>query len=356
MLPVSLCSNIHVINDKEDHQVTDQTGITYNQVSSVALDMLASGVKPTVRGVLKVTGGKTETVSGFLRDFHDKRDAEISKMADELGSSAIASLLASEIQVVVDRSTKSLTEIVERQKEQIAEMIELLDEKEVECNHRVELAEAKSVQSINESNEKAKISNERIEIANTTKIKAEQALTEIQVESKREIQTIRNEAEALVNATEQKTSALVDSAKSEAEALVNAANTQIDKAESETKTLRQQVKEFTVSQARYEIEQAQFKHAQITLNTLQIEIADNKTLIVQLQTEQNAFVKDTARLERDLITAKETAEKLSQAQARLVELQKQLSQSQHDLSQSQRERESLSQALAVSSKDEKTNL
>ncbi len=135
--------------------MADSTGVNYEQVSSVVLDMLSSGVKPTVRGVIKITGGKTETVSGLLRDFHDKRDAEVSKMADELGSGSIASLLANEIQIVVDRKTKALTKIVDRQKEQIAEMIELLDEKkESDCKHRIELAEAQSKTAIDDAIEK----------------------------------------------------------------------------------------------------------------------------------------------------------------------------------------------------------
>ena len=348
LFPVSRRVILTQLNNKMVYVMTESKGINFDHVSSVALDMLSSGVKPTVRGVLKVTGGKTETVSGLLRDFFDKRDAEVSKMADELGSGAIASLLANEIQVVVDRKTKALAEIVERQKEQIAEMIELLDEKEGDCVHRIELAQAQSIQVINESNEKVKVATARIETAESAQLFAQQELSKVNTETKNEIETVKNDSEVLVNAAEQKTTVLVDSAKSEAEALVNAANKQIDKAVSETKTLRQQVKEFTIDQAKHEIEQAQFEQTRTNINQLQIEIAEQKTLIVQLQTERNAFVKDTERLERDLVDTKDKAEKLSQAQTQLVELQKQLSQSQHELSQSQRERDSLSQALAVS--------
>ncbi len=333
--------------------MAESKGITYERVSSVMLDMLSSGVKPTVKGVLNVTGGKTETVSAFIRDFHDKRDAEVSKMADELGSGAIASLLANEIQIVVDRKTKALTDIVERQKDQIAEMIELLDEKESDCVHRVELAEAQSTQAINDSTEKVKATIAKIELAEEAKEFAEQELATAITDTTNEIQSIKSEAEALVKASEQKATVLVDSAKSEAEALVKAANTQIDKAESETKILRQQVKEFSVEQAKHEIEQVQFEQAKEIISKLQVDIAEQKTLVVKLQTEQNAFIKDTNRLEHDLTTAKETESKLSQAQTQLVELQKQLSQAQHGLSQSEREISSLSQALAVSKTDKK---
>ena len=89
-----------------------ESKVSFERVSSVALDMITNGVKVTIRGVLNITGGKTETVSGYIKDFNDKRDAEILKMADELGSGAIASLLANEIQIIVDRKTKSLSDIV----------------------------------------------------------------------------------------------------------------------------------------------------------------------------------------------------------------------------------------------------
>ena len=339
--------------------IASSTGISFEQVSSVALDMLSSGIKPTVRNVLKLTGGKTETVSGYLRDFHNKRDAEVSKMADELGSGAIASLLASEIQIVVDRKTKSLTDIVERQKDQIAEMIELLDEKQVSCDHDIKLTESKSIQIVDEATNKVKIVSERIVIAETEKEQAEKVSIKVQDESKRLvveanenaerlIDSIKKDADMLVKTADQKSSVLVEASKSEANALVKAANVQMNNAISETQTLRQQVKELTIEQAKYEIEQEQYVQSKEILNTQQIEIADQKTNVVKLQTEKLAFIKDTERLELDLTNAKSVVDKFSQAQAELVSLQKQLSQSQYDLSQSQRERDSLSQALAVS--------
>ncbi len=73
---------------------TSNVGVTFDQVEKVASEMMAKGIKPTVRGLMQVIGGKTETVTKYLRDFNDKRDAEVSRMADELGSSEIAKLLA----------------------------------------------------------------------------------------------------------------------------------------------------------------------------------------------------------------------------------------------------------------------
>lgn len=323
-----------------------ESKVTFERVSSVALDMITNGVKVTVRGVLNVTGGKTETVSGYIKDFNDKRDAEILKMADELGSGAIASLLANEIQIIVDRKTKSLSDIVERQKSEIAEFVELLNEKETECTHKIELAQAQSVQAINDANDKIKVATDKVDAAELAKKSAEQELAKVIASTTTEIENIKRETGAKVEAAEQKAATLIDSSKSEANALVSAANTQIDKAESETKTLRQQVKEFTVEQAKHEIAQAQFEQTKIAMEQLQNDVATQKTLVVQLQTEQNAFIRDTKRLETELVDAKETESKLSTAQAQLVELQKQLSQAQHDLSQSEREISSLSQALA----------
>lgn len=342
----------------------ESKGISYERVSKVALDMITSGVKVTVRGVLNVTGGKTETVAALLRDFNDKRDAEVSKMSDEIGSSAIASLLASEVQIVVERKTKALTDIVERQKDHIAEMIELLDEKQTDCDHHIELAEAQSDTAIKESTEKVKVATSRMEIAESAKKVAEKELEKVVTDTKDEISKISSEADSMVKAAEQKAkelidlaeqkaTALVDSAKNEANSLVKAANIQIDKAESETKVLRQQVKDFTVDQAKNEIEQIQFEQTKKAIDQLQIELATQKTTVVKLETEKVAFVKDTARLERDVAETKEKAEKLSKAQAQLVELQKQLSQTERDLSLSQRERESLSQALSSSNNKEK---
>lgn len=254
--------------------MAESKGVSFERVSSVVLDMITNGVKVTVRGVLNVTGGKTETVASLIKDFNDKRDAEVLKMADELGSGAIASLLANEIQIIVDRKTISLSDIVERQKSQIAEMVELLDEKESDCIYRVEVAQAQSAQTINEANEKIKAATDKIEASDSAKILAEQELAKVIASTAAEIESIKKDTETQIKAAEQKAATLIDSAKSEANALVSAANTQIDKAESETKILRQQVKDFTVDQARHEIEQVQFEQTKAAMSQLQTDIAD----------------------------------------------------------------------------------
>lgn len=66
--------------------MTDKSGVSFEQVSTAAIGMLNKGIEPSVRSVLSVTGGKTETIARHLRDFHEKRNANVLKMAEELGS------------------------------------------------------------------------------------------------------------------------------------------------------------------------------------------------------------------------------------------------------------------------------
>lgn len=148
-----------------EYGMAEQYGVTFEQVSKAAMAMLNQGTKPSVRGVMQVTGGKTETVSKYLRDFNDKRNADVLKMADELGCSRIAQLLADEMQSVVERKTASLQQMLADQKIQLDEVIELLEEKERECQHRIELAEAKAVQAIADANHKVEKALERVETA-----------------------------------------------------------------------------------------------------------------------------------------------------------------------------------------------
>ena len=143
--------------------------------------------------------------------------------------------------------------------------------------------------------------SERIVIAETEKEQAEKVSIKVQDESKRLvveanenaerlIDSIKKDADMLVKTADQKSSVLVEASKSEANALVKAANVQMNNAISETQTLRQQVKELTIEQAKYEIEQEQYVQSKEILNTQQIEIADQKTNVVKLQTEKLAFI------------------------------------------------------------------
>ena len=91
-------------------------GITFEQIEKIASEMLVQGVKPTVRGVIAVSGGKTAIVSKYLRDFFEKRDNVVASMADEIGSGNIAQLIASQMQVIVEKRSAELTQINQRQK------------------------------------------------------------------------------------------------------------------------------------------------------------------------------------------------------------------------------------------------
>lgn len=314
--------------------MAEQSGVTFEQVSKAATAMLTQGTKPSVRGVMQVTGGKTETVSKLLRDFNDKRNAEVLKMADELGSSKIAQLLADEVQSVVERKTASLQQMISDQKAQLDEAIELLEEKEKDCQHRIEMAEAKATQAINEANDKATKAIERVDVAELTAKEASAA-----------IEQAKQDADKAVSDIENKCALLVTNSKSEADSLVNAANRRTDKAEQESAGLREQVTLLTVDQAKREIEKAQHEKTLEQHSTTLNELADKRTLIVQLQTQEENRQSEINRLTNELVDVKADSKLLAAAQGQLVELQRQISQLQSDLSLSERERESLSVAL-----------
>ena len=315
--------------------MTEQkAAITFEQVEKVASQMIAQGVKPSVRNVITVTGGKTENISKFLRDFFEKRKAEVSKMADEIGSSTIANLLASEIQVVVDRKTAALQEIIVSQKAELDELVELLHEKEKECVHRVDMAEAQAAKAVRAAEESVEKANERAENAETLCSDAESTVQAAQVE-----------AQDMVSAIEQKTEILIETARSEADSLVRAADKRVDKAEQEAESLREQVKGLSIDQAKREIEQVQHKTAQEELIALRQALSDQKTQVVQLQTQKENQDKETGRLTSELQEVKQDAKALGKTQGQLVEAQTQISQIKNELALSERERESLSLAL-----------
>nr|AKN36162.1 hypothetical protein [Vibrio genomosp. F6] len=133
--------------------------------------------------------------------------------------------------------------------------------------------------------------------------------------------------------------------KSEADSLVNAANRRTDKAEQESAGLREQVTLLTVDQAKREIEKAQHEKTLEQHSTTLNELADKRTLIVQLQTQEESRQSEINRLTNELVDVKADSKLLAAAQGQLVELQRQISQLQSDLSLSERERESLSVAL-----------
>lgn len=77
-------------------------------------------------------------------------------------------------------------------------------------------------------------------------------------------------------------------------------------------------------------------------------LSQERSTNAQLNAEKLAVEKDNHRINTELGLLKETAALVSELQTQLVESQKQISQLRLNLTQSEREREMLSQALAVS--------
>lgn len=158
-------------------------------------------------------------------------------------------------------------------------------------------------------------------------------------------QVTEQDAQRSIIEAEKKCELLISNAKSEAIALVDAANRRADKAEQESAGLREQVRLLTIDQAKREIEQAQHEKTLEQHEKTLSELAAGRTLIVQLQTQEESRKADVLRLTQDLSEYKADSKALAAAQGQLVELQKQVSQLTSELSLSERERESLTMVV-----------
>lgn len=287
--------------------------VTYENVAQAASAMLQHGTKPTVRAVIAVTGGKTEIVSQFLRDFFEKRNADVLRMADELGSSTIAKLLAAEVQTVVDRRTATLKERIDELTDRLNESIELLAEKEADCQHRIELAEAKATQAIHEAQERASMAESKIKQAQDEAKKAQEDAATAEANALEKIQKAKDHSELHIQ-----------NAQNEANALIAAANARTEKAEQETVTLREQVKDLAIDEAKRSIEKQQTQEALAHKDSLKDELAQTKATIAKLEQALLGAEKDIKRLENDNTEYKESAKQLPTALAELNEANKQL--------------------------------
>ena len=304
--------------------------ISFEQIEKVASDMLTQGVKPTVRSVISVTGGKTEVVSKYLRDFFDKRDLDVSKMADEIGSSAVAKLIAGEIQLRVAKRTTQLSEINIRQKEQINELVELLEEKVV-ASQKIQTEALLSIEvTIKDAQLKIDKANAKAEAAIEAKGIAQTEATEIKLLSDNNIKSEQEKAKALIEV----------------------ANAKAHNAELETKHLREQVKELFIDEAKRDMQQAEFKNMKEQLTQLQLAYAEQKTEVVKLSAEKSAIIKDIERLESDNKEYKIIDKEHTKLQTQLLEYQKTITQLTNKINLSERERDSLS--LALSTQESKT--
>jgi len=291
-----------------------ENGLTYSKVESVANKMLAQGITPSNRNIRELTGGRSEHVAKHLNNFNKKRNTEILALADEIGSSAIGKLIASEIQNVVERRIIALSDINKEQEERIDEFVVILAEKEEDCQ--------KKISDIQVLHDKA------IERVNT----AESAVKRAEQESSKK----QAEAEAVIT-----------SSKSEAQALIDAANNQSEKAENESRLLREQVKELSIDEAKRDLQQIEHNQTKDELNRLSVELAETKTTLIHSESSKLAIEKDVTRLQKELFEIKKEAKQLVQSQAELLQAQKQITTLQNNLAQSERERESFSRALAV---------
>ena len=315
-------------------------GVTYEQIEKIASEMLVQGVKPTVRGVIAVSGGKTAVVSKHLRDFFEKRDSVVASMADEIGSGTIAKLIASEMQIIVEKRTAALTQINKRQKEQIDEYVELLEE-EVKKSEQIKLESQQAVETAQkEANEKIeKISLE----ANNKTAKAKES-QEAAIEAQKNLEKEISEVKLLTENT-------IAAAKEQAEALVDAANARLEEAQQETKILREQVKSLSVDEATRAIEKAQLEKNRELLEALRLEYAELNTQVVRYAAENAALLKDISRLENDNKHYKELEKDLYKYQTEVVEYQKQLTDMNSRLTLLQKERDSFATALSQNTKE-----
>ncbi len=314
-------------------------GITFEEVEKIASGMLLNGIQPTVRGVRSVSGGKSEVVSRHVRDFFEKRDSEVSKMADEIGSGNIAKLIAAEIHTIVEKRTSELSLVNIRQKEQIDELVELLEEQvlvsEKSTKESLELVESiksettlKIEKITSESLDNIKKSEEVLKAANEEKAKA-----------------IAQSAEAQLLSTN-----AIAASKTQAQALVDAADTRAEKAEQESKLLREQVKALSIDEAKREIEKAEHSKTRQLFEQMRLEHAERNTDLVVQQSENRSLIKDITRLEEDNKEYKQLDKDLSVSQTQLVESQKMITDLNGRLSLSERERESLTLTLSHKTK------
>jgi hypothetical protein len=243
--------------------------------------------------------------------------------------------LASEVQTVVYRKTEEIQNHLQEVCEQRDELIDLLKETQQDSNHKIEMAEAKATQVINEAGIKERQANERAEEAeikaNEYRVAAEEA---------------KKESTAAIKAAESKAELLIANAKSEADSLVAAANKRADKAEQETATLREQVKSLSIEEAKREIEKAQYLQTQDAHQQSMIQLAEERTNRAKLQIQYDSQAADIKRLTSELAELRGDSKQLAVLQGQFIELQKQFTQSQRELAQSEREKESLTLALS----------
>ena len=300
-------------------------GISFQTVDKVASEMITKGVKPTVRSVIAVTGGKTEIVSKHLRDFFEKRDDEVTRMSEELGSGSIAKLIAKEMQLLIDKRTAHLLEINARQKEQIDEYVELLEENvresekiKDEALSNIENAKRENSQKIDKIREEL---SKLKEIADTKSLEA----SEIKLLSKNKIE-----------AEQEKSIALLEVANKREEEVIQ-----------ENNLLREQIRTLSINEAKREIEQKEFDTLKNQFHQLQLSNAQEQTKSVKLLAEKDAISQNIERLEKDNREYKLIEKDFMKAQIELLASQKQINELNSKLSLSEKEINSLKLTVSL---------
>lgn len=332
---------------------SNKKSVTIEDVAVCANSMITNGVQPTVKGVMSLIGGRTDNVAKYLKQFWADFNKETESIIGDLGSSEIGKLLAVEVNNIVIRRTENQKKKISSLELQLEEWQGLLEEQEISCQRKIEEAQALAAKQIEAAEKALAKANEKAEQAIVERDEAKAQAVGAKNNAEAEVKEIRMEANNTVKAEQQKAVTLVESAKTESASLVAAAEKRVNETENEVRQLREQNRALTVDEAKRQIEKQQFEDAQVKLASLQQQLADERTASVKLSTENNGAAKEITRLSSELAGTKDELKKVGNAQVMLIEAQKQITQLQHDLSQSEREKQSLSQALAVSSSKEK---
>lgn len=253
-----------------------ESSVSFDDISRVASEMLLNGIMPTVRTVINQTGGKTSSVSQFLKDFFAKREMEINSVANEIGSTNMGKILAAEVQSLVHKKTEELQQSKTSTETLLEESIGLLKDNERE----LELFKAKTDKELEEIKEDAinKISLANLKVAKAEKLQAshEKTMSELQESLKSSIKVAEQKASALIESADKRTL----------------------QAEQETATLRLQVKDLSIDEATRKIERTQYEKMEKALNAIILEKSDQNSVIVRLETEKEYLMKDISRLDQ----------------------------------------------------------
>lgn len=303
----------------------EKATITYERVAEVANNMIVNNDEPSVAKVIAVTGGKRHTVMEFLRVWKERRNQDVQRLANDIGSSKIGQLIASEISIMLDKSNSASLKTIECQKLEIEEYVQTIKELEQRNESEIALARLKSDEVIKASDEKVKQMSTQLEEAKQAK----------------------RDAEMAVKVAERKAETLIEAAGSEADKLVAAANTELDKSQSEARQLREQIKVLTIDEAKRELEKVELDRIRNELASHQTKIAELNSLLTQVQTQNESLIIEKDRNYSELQEMKVQANRAIELQTLLLAKEGQLGEVNSKLSQAERQVESLTRTITL---------